>query len=69
MNKPMVIVGFCMAAFGVFYVPFSHFAVYDLDLEAVASIILIAGALFFEKDEDFIDEDEKETDESATPSD
>lgn len=58
MNKWMVIIGFCLVAFGVFYLPFSHFASYDLDFEAAASILLISGALFFEKDEDFIDEDE-----------
>ncbi len=59
MNKPLVVLGFCLIAFGVFYMPFSRFAAWDLYFEAVSSLILIAGALFFEKDEDFLDEDEE----------
>jgi len=59
MNKLMVVAGFALIAFGVFYMPFSRFAAWDLYLEAAASMIFIAGALFFEKDEDFIDEDEE----------
>lgn len=58
MNKWMVITGFCIIAFGVFYMPFSPYASYDLDLEAGAVILLLAGALFFENEEDYIDEDE-----------